>query len=498
MEALLTFDAHIKAIESATDFTYKWCVNRGMDVDEASRFALAVDELLTNMILFAYQNRTGKIEITYTFSIPQLEIIITETGEPFDPDRYHYSRKEALMNGNFEGAGLELVRKLTDHFLFVNRGKQGKEFRLAKELSEQNISDFNRDDEAMTKDQEDGEHAYRLTPVRKEDAEDIAKLIYRSYDYSYGKEDLYYPRLNELAIEQGYKFGTIVRTEKGRPVGYFTVIKMPDTRLGEVGEAVVSPPHRKKGIMTRMLNELIEMSKKRGLLGLYGMALTVHTISQKVNRYFGFKSTALFIAESRGTRFKGFIEHYPQPVSLLADFLPLTDNWNPSVYLPSRYSSILVKLYRQFDIEPELKNVSTHKTAMKGETDMDLHFSYRNNIAQIIVNNLGNSFIASMQNILRSLDEVNLNAVFLDIPLDKPGPDRAVEWLYQKGFIFSGLLPMMHHNKDYLRMQKILIPIDFDLIKTLSNTATDLKAFIYKEYHEIQEDQKPADRPANG
>lgn len=497
MEAYLTLDGHIKAIESVTDFTYKWCLNTGMDEDEASRFALAVDELLTDMILFAYRDSIGKIEISFKYSIPQVEIVIRESGEPFDPDRYHYSRKEALMHGNFKGAGLELVRRLTDHFLFLNRGKQGKEFRLAKQLSEQNISAFSWKDEAVADKQEEIEHTYRLTSVQSEDAEDIAKLIYRSYDYSYSKEGLYYPRLNKLAIEQGHKFGTIVRTQKDRPVGYFTVIKLPDTKLGEVGEAVVSPPHRRKGIMTKMLNELIKMSMERGLLGLYGMALTVHAISQKVNQYFGFKSTALIIAEAASSRYKGFVEHYPQPVSLVADFLPLTGNWSPSVYLPSMYRSMLTDLYRQFGVEPTLKNNSRNNYSKKGETDMDLKFTYRNNIAQINVKNLGNSFITSMQSMLRSLNEVNLNAVFIDIPLDKPGTDRAVEWLHKKGFIFSGLLPFMHNETDCLRMQKIMVPIDFDLINTFSDTATELKEFIFKEYHEIQKDQKPVDRPAD-
>lgn len=493
MEAYLKLEAHIRAIESATDFTYKWCNNMGMEPDEAARFTLAVDELLTNMILFAYPESRGSeprhIELWYKYSIPYLEIIIQESGEPFDPDRYRYSPKKALTEGNFEGAGLKLVRELTDHFLFLNRGKEGKEFRLAKQLPEPSLSKFQEDEDSKVNDELEEESSYEHAPVTKEDAEDIAKLIYRSYNYSYTKEDLYFPKQNELAIEHGKKFGTIIRTKSGRPVGYFTVIRIQDSLVGEVGEAVVSLSHRRKGLMTRMLNELIEMSKQRNLLGLYGLALTVHSISQKVNQVFGFYSTALLVAVTKGYKYKDSTEDHPQPATLVVDFLPLIEKWNPKVYLPARYRSMLLQLYQQFDIEPTVKNRSSNGRSSEtdNQTDMHVEFTYRNRTATIVVDNLGNSFITSARSMMRSLDELNLTAIYIDIPLEEKSNDEAVEWLCKNGFIFSGLMPKIHHEKDYLRMQRIMVPINFELVNTYSETANRLKEFINHEYHELQE-----------
>ncbi len=488
MEAYLYLEAHIKAIESATDFTYSWCKNMGMESNEAARFTLAVDELLTDMILFAYPETDGYIEIWYRYSVPQLEIIIQESGEPFDPDRYHYSKEKALKDGNFEGAGLELVRSLTDHFLFLNRGKQGKEFRLAKQLQKRSLTDYQIENENKPEEIEE-EYNYELSAATKEDAEDIAKLIYRSYNYSYSKEGLYFPKQNELALEHGKKFGVIVRTEKGRPVGYFSVIKDPHSLVGEVAEAMVSPAHRQKGLMTRMLNELISVSKKRGLMGLYGLALTVHNISQKVNQIFGFGSTALLVAVTKGGKYKNLTENSSQPVAIVVDFLPLSKKWSPTVFLPAKYRSVLEQIYHQFDVVPALKNGSNRADNEKKKSELDLKFTYRNKTATIIVRNLGSMFISSVKSMLRSLNEVELNAIYIDIPLEDRENDQAVEWLRKNGFIFAGLIPMKYEEKDFLRMQKILVPVNFEPIKTFSELATKLKEFIKTEYYGLQEDR---------
>lgn len=487
MEAYLYLEAHIKAIESATDFTYKWCTGMGMTADEAARFTLAVDELLTNMILFAYPETDGYIELWYKYSVPQLEIIIQESGEPFDPDQYHYSPEKAMAEDDFEGAGLELVRSLTDHFLFLNRGKQGKEFRLVKQLAEKNLAAYEKDEEPEADEHVETKN-YELQTVTTRDAEDIAKLIYRSYQYAYSKEGLYFPKQNELAIEHGKKFGVIIRTGTGRPVGYFSVNKDPGSLVGEVGEAVVSPAHRQKGLMTRMLEELIGLSKRRGLMGLYGLALTVHTISQRVNQTFGFKSTALLVGVTLGSRYKEVTDNPDQPASLVVDFLPFTEKARAGLHFPDRYRDILLEIYRELNFD--VSSPTANKNSSDGrKTEMELQFTYRNKTANIVVSAIGSQFITNAKSMLRSLDELKLNGIYIDIPLQDRPTHEAVEWLHRNGFIFAGLMPLKYREKDYLRMQKVLTSINPDPIVTYSEMAKKLKKIIFDEYYELQQEE---------
>ncbi|MFN1834172.1 GNAT family N-acetyltransferase [Balneola sp. MJW-20] len=487
MEAYLYLEAHINAVESATDFTYKWCVNIGMEENEAARFSLALDELLTNMILFAYPETRGYIDLWYKFSLPQLEIIVQDSGEPFDPDKNEYSQEKALIDNDFKGAGIEIARKMTEHFVFLNRGKLGKEFRLAKEIPEQSLVQYQ--EEINQADSTDSEPEYKLHKAGVEDSEDIAKLIYRSYNYSYSKEDLYFPRQNELAIATGKKFGTIVRTDSGTPVGYFAVIRKPDSDVGEVGEAVVSPAHRRRSLMKKMMTALIEMSAENELRGLFGMAITVHDYSQRVNKAFGFKSTALMVAMAKDVKYRDLEEDYPQPVSLLADFLSLNNAWKPNVYLPERYEDILLKIYAHLEVIPCRCSGIPNSTSDLHRTETELNLNYHNNIAKVICRKVGTDFPDAMRSLLLSLYELELNVIYVDLPLEKVPLNKAVTWLHENGFIFSGLLPLFHDNIDQLRMQKIQVPVDFSIIDTYSTMAGEIKEFIRDEHHEMEKNK---------
>lgn len=464
----------------------------GLVPSEAARMALAADEILTDIVLYAYPKETGHIEIWYQYSLSEIEIIIQEKGEPFDPRKYEYSPENALQNNDFKGASQEVVRKMTDQFLFLNRGKDGKEFRLMKRFVSDDIrtEEVERSDVADTEESGDVASEYLLTPVTSEDAEDIAKLIYRSYSYSYSKEELYFPKRIEMAIRHNYKFGTIVRTELNVPAGYFAVLMSTDSLIGEVGEAVVSPAHRKRGLMKRMMNKLIEMSRDRGLLGLFGEALTVHTFSQKVNEKFGFKSTALVIATSQKRVFKGMETKFSDMMSVVVEFLPLKAYRRKPVMLPETYSGLLTEIYGQFSSVPEFKLVSTKEGKEPEDTNLDLNINYEKESALIITRHLGSAFEASCGRLLRSFENVKLVAVYIDLPLNHPRTDLAIQWLKEKEFILAGLMPLFHKETDFLRMQQIRKPVDFSLIKAHSDIAGTIKDRIQSEYNAIYKEKR--------
>lgn len=487
MEAHLLLEAKLPMLGSATDFTYKWCVNMGLSRYDAAKMALATDEVLTDILLHGYKNEKGYIEIWFQYSFSEIEIAIQEKGEPFDPEKYMYDPDKAIKDHDFEGAALRTIHKMTDQFLFLNRGKDGKEFRLVKQFFSPHIKELLPDHiEPGDLEEPDPDCDYLLTPATSEDAEDIAKLIYRSYSYTYSKEDLYFPKRIETAIKHEYKFGTIVRTEAGGPAGYFAVIKSTDSMIGEVGEAVVSPNHRGRGLMKNMMTELIKMSKQRGLLGLFGMASTFHVISQKVNHKFDFRSTALLVAKSPKKLYKGMATHTSEVVSVIMDFLPLTQLWRKPVILPQAYHDILNEIYAQFTDQKRTISSGNPSTTGSDQTDLVLTINYEAHNVLITVKDYGPTFETSAMRLFRSIDDLNLNAIYIDLPLTSPKINGAIQWLKERGFIFSGLMPLFHQEYDHLRMQKIMIDIDFDKINTYSEVAGKLKSLIKHEYDAVQ------------
>jgi len=495
MEAHLYLEARLQMVGSATDFTYKWCVNMGFDQNEAARMALAVDEILTDIVLYAFKVETGHIEIWFQHTFSDIEIIIQEKGEPFDPERYVYDAEKAIRENNFEGASLETVRSMTDQFLFLNRGKDGKEFRLVKKFDTMDIRAHLPEHFPVHPKEEDDSSTggdYLLTPVTSEDAEDIAKLIYRSYSYSYSKEDLYFPKRIEMAILHEYKFGTIARTPSGGPAGYFAVIKSTDSMIGEVGEAVVSPQYRNRGLMKRMLNTLIQMSRQRGLKGLFGEALMIHTYSQKVNQRFNFKTTALVVAKSPKRIFKGMAFQSTDNVSVIIDFLPLTRRWMKPNHLPEQYADLLNTIYDQFETHlyiPSRKNKIADESR---KTKMELIIHHEKNTALIIVREVGSTFELSCKRMFRSIEDLTLTTIYIDLPLGRDKINSSVDFLKNNGFILAGLMPFFHEESDFLRMQKIMVNIDFDLMQTYSDIAVLIKKRVEKEYNESRKEQAKA------
>ncbi len=468
----------ISAIEPAVEFAYNFCINAGMSEEESAELSLAFNEIITDIILFAFEpEETKEFNITFNKTLSEVEVVIHEFGEPFDPERHKYSPEKAKKEFNFDGAGFEIVKNLLDDFVYIFKGRHGKEFRLLKKITHPHIVEILKEEE-LKKEPEKAVQ-YTIAPVLEEDAEDIARLIYRSYGYTYPKEEMYYPGKIQQALKEGKKFGVIVRTEKGDAVGYFAVLRSTDSNIGEVGEVVVSPKHRGKGIMKMMMKALIDMAKSKGLLGLFGEAITVHTISQKVNAKYGFKSSALVLGFFPPAKYRGF-QHKEQRVSVVIDFLPLKERKEVKAFLPKEYARILKDIYKNLGIKvinERVKNVQIHEKSL-----FNLWINYGFGSGVIVVRRFGKDFIERVKNKIEMFEKKGIKGIYIDLPLDDPLVKVFVPELKKSGFIFSGLMPLFHKNKDFLRMQRILDEIDFSHIHVYSDMAKKIKRKVLKEY----------------
>lgn len=490
MDAQLHISTDEEVISPVCDFTFSWCLSCGLSEPEAIRFTIGVSELITDIILFAYpENSKAYFDIEYRHTLSNLELIVSEVGEPFDPDRHRYNVQEAHEEENFEGAGLLLIRRFCDEFLFINKGKEGKEFRLSKSLDVASIdalleqapslqeAEFELADEQEA-DQTD-EH-FSVTQIKPSDAEDIAKLIYRTYEYTYPKEDMYFPKKIEKIVLGKEKLGVIARNNEGEAVGYFAVLKKNDSNIAEVGEAVVSPSYRRKGIMSKMMQHLIDTARDQKIGGLFGQAVTLHPASQKVNHKYGFKSTALMLADTDSAIFKGFDE-YPQPVSVMIDFLHLFPRQKRKIYLPEKYKEIIFHTYKKLQVPIIPAKADSYDLARKSE--IKLLIDYANATALIVVKKYGPDFRSVLSEMLGSLkSQEKPNAIYLDLPLENSATPDQLSNIDMLGFIYCGLIPLFHRDSDFLRMQHIVSPLDFKLIEVFSEFGNKIKSLVADEY----------------
>lgn len=478
MEVKLKLSNQANIISAASAFSYKWSFNSGLDHFKALKLSVAVSEIVTDIVQFAFGNRLGEFEMSFILQDKHVEVIIHELGEPFDPERHKYNPSKALKSGNFDGAGFELVRNLLDDFIFLNKGKEGIEFRLLQQMSHDHVPQLpkiNIDQRSRSKTPK-----YKVFRTSPEDAEDISKLIYRTYGHTYYKDAMYYPKKIELSLVHKEKFAVLTRTQDNEAVGYFAVVFSTDSNIGEVGEAVVALNHRRKGIMKLMLRKLIDISLEKGLLGLFGEANAAHTFSQKANARFGFVTTAINLAMSPPFDATGLDPLTKnQPVSAVLEYVPLKKRAIEYGYIPREYKLIFKAIYKSLGIS--IKDKRLPKDIYKHKTDLDIKINYAGAYAIVVVKEYGPYILDYINQTLEDLEGTKLNSIFLDLPIHLPATKVIASDLRKMGFVFSGLMPRFHKELDYFRMQLVKCPIDFDLIRTYSNMAYRIKGIIINE-----------------
>lgn len=491
MDARFKISTDELLISPVCEFTYSWGLNCGLSDVDAMRFTVSVSELITNIFLFAYPNDSQAFfDVTFKHSSSEVELIVTEVGEPFDPDRHLYSPHNALSNGDFEGAGFRLIEEFCDEFVFINKGKEGKEYRLTKniklvahpidELLEYPVLGPAAEKGIKTKPAKKVD--FSVKQIATSDAEDISKLIYRTYNYTYTKGDMYFPKKIERAVLGKEKLGVIARcSTSGEAIGYFAILKKENSNIAEIGEAVVSPDFRRQGVMSGMIQALIKMARKLNLAALFGKAVTLHTVSQQVNAKFGYKSTALMLAETRSAAYKGFDEEYPQPVSVVIDFLPLNISEPKLVYLPDKYTNILLQTYKLLEINVKQGEPTNDHLAKKSDIDLDIDYS--RSTAQLVVHKYGKDFKSVFNEILQSLENRKMNAIYVDLPLENGSTPKLFSEVKNFGFIYCGLVPQFYGESDFLRLQKVYAELNLDLIEVYSGFGKKIKSLIDEEYY---------------
>jgi len=481
MDQELRLRNHASVVGPATDYTYKWALNAGLSTEKARRLALAVDEIVTDVVRYAYPGEEEDFQIGYRSDLSTVEVIIREQGVPFDPSEVKYDSERAVDEGNFDGAGYAVVEYCVDEVHFLNKGEDGKEFRLVQRTEARHIVDLEPADlvQSLAPEVRDEDVSYSLGPVDPTDATDISKLMYRTYGYTYSKDDLYYPNRVRRALRNDEKFGVMVRTDYDAAVGYFAVLRHGDSALGEVGEAAVDVHHRQQGLMTRMLEALIQQAEDEGLLGVYGEAVTAHEISQRANARFDFVSTALNLAYQPSERFTGLLDEYPQPISNLIDFKPLVPYDTVTPYLPAPYEDLLRTLYDALGavvIQPTEGSEELPK-----EARIDARIEYKFEHAILVVERAGEDVVSQVEQTIRDLNGTALNALYVDLPLHSPHTPRLTDQLREAGFIFAGLVPRFHRELDHLRLQRPLVDLDLDEIVLYSDLAHRIKEQIAEE-----------------
>ena len=117
MKRILTFKNEKQELERVAEFMEIVCDELQLDMHVAMKLQVAIEEMVTNVIFYAYPEGTNAdITLTAESDERELTFVLSDSGKPFDPT----AAPEADVTLGVEdrkigGLGIFLVRKIMDN-----------------------------------------------------------------------------------------------------------------------------------------------------------------------------------------------------------------------------------------------------------------------------------------------------------------------------------------------------------------------------------------------
>lgn len=444
------------ALSAAKEYASRYIDNP----KEVNKMGLALEEAIANVLNFSMTDSVESIKIYAEAKGGELKFSVIDKGIPGDFNE---------MLKDEDSLGLTIMQKVTDRITIKNLGLKGRCQELVKYISQ--LPDF----EAEQKKEKELElikpKEIKIIPLRRSDADWVARGIYSEYGFSYPNDIVYYPDRFYEAVQNGSIHSIVAVDEEGRFLGHVGASKWDDIPgIYESGMAVVNPACRGAGVFNLLITTLDEQVRalpdaKQNL----GEAVTTHTFSQKGGYNSGSRATGfIFCLTPPGSSLSTF-RSKQEKSAIQRDSYVLTpaviDCSEKTVYSVPEISDIadyaygILNLKRKIitdDLPPEIEvsvgNTSTHTTW---------------NFSRITIYEIGKDIAERIKRDVLAAKKVGTNTIQLCFSMDKPGVYQAYEAAKAQGFFCTGLLPVTEMG-DVLLMENLFEnTVDYENIQVL-------------------------------
>jgi serine/threonine-protein kinase RsbW len=469
----------------------------GMDDADADDVHLAVEEGCLHIIETAFApGEAQAIAVSCERSPSGLLVTIADQGLPFDPGSIpHYDARGGL-DRDLRGLPFHLIQQLMDQVQFVNKGWKGKELRLVKYVKVPNVEAYFPEDELRPYDAAvtpapPGKIDYRLAEPK--DAIEIARCVYKTYGYEYPSEHVYFPERLAAMNQSGQLISAVAVTETGEVIGHCALSRdHADDPLAEVGQAVVNPAYRNRGVLTGLDGTLLMEALRRALGAFYAQARTLHPYSQKASLKSGFRETAILLARyPGGVLTKGIADpDAPGREAVVYAYVSLRAEPRGLVFAPAHHRPMLERIYGNAGLKRLFAPIPAGTPAIGAggapaalATAVVPHVQY----ATVEVTGYGPGIVQQVRGRLRELCHKGIAAVYLHLPLGDPQTAVLCKEFEDLGFFFAGVLPRPAQDagqedlpvQDRLCLQLVNGPaVDYDWLKIYSDFWRELLAYI--------------------
>lgn len=226
--------------------------------------------------------------------------------------------------------------------------------------------------------------------------------------------------------------------------------------VGHSGQAVTMPAARGQHLFTRTKQHLMDWAAERGLAGMYSEATAAHPYSQRANLELGAHETGFLLGWiPASVSNDAAAEQRPRRQSAALFYTKLNDGHERDVYAPERHHEIIGKTLELCELRGTLADPAPgaqvpERTGLHVEIDED------HNLALITAHEPGadlETAVAAERHHL--FHNKCLDAVYLNLPLEKPATALLADHLERLGVSYAGIFPNNRTDGDVLRMQSL-------------------------------------------
>jgi hypothetical protein len=285
----------------------------------------------------------------------------------------------------------------------------------------------------------------------------LSEAIRVAYGESYDVRWVYDPVEVSARLAAGTYVSCVAETETGELLCHEGMsLAAAGDAVAHSGQAVTMPAARGQHLFTRTKRWLMDRAVERGLAGMYSEATAAHPYSQRANLELGAHETGFLLGWIPATVDNDAAgERRPRRQSAALFYAKLNDGHERPVYAPERHHRIIGQTLELCELRGTLAQPPAGSEAA-ARTDLHVEVDEDHNLALLTAREPGadlEAVVAAERHHL--FHRRNIDAVYLDLPLENPATALLADHLERLGVSYAGVFPNNRTDGDVLRLQSL-------------------------------------------
>ena len=255
-------------------------------------------------------------------------------------------------------------------------------------------------------------------------------------------------------ISAGLLISAIAETADGQLLCHSGLsLNAADDVIGHAGQALTLPAARGRHIFTAVKRYLVDWATELGLVGMYSEATAAHPYSQQALLDLGGHETGFmlgFIPDSVDNNAASVSGGGRQSAALF--FLRMRPGQERMLYAPSRHRDMVQVTIDICGSRAYLAEVPD-RTDLPPTSRLRIESDPGDNVAVVMVSRAGHDLTARIEAERARLFAHGVDALYVDLPLDRPESAHVSDALGELKLSYSGVFPNNQAAGDVLRMQ---------------------------------------------